>query len=375
MFQVKTFNSIVASMINRITAGNSALTDFNTGSVLRTIIEALASEIDEYYQALLKGFYEAVPVAIYKTFSFGRLQAEAANGYVTFTRTAGVTGELTIPAGTRVSTDSGTPEFTVQNTYKILSGSNTVDALVAATATGSAGNVAALAITTIVDSIYGVGSVSNADSCYGGRDEETDSERKLRFQQWLVTLARSTKEAIEYGTKTAQLVDSSGNITEQVSQVLVYEPCIDADPAGDPGFIDIYAWNGVDGCSSLLLDEIHKVLYGYTNSNGEKVSGWKAAGTVISIYAVEYDAVAVTATITLDGTRLEADVDTDVQSAIANVFDDLTIGGDLTWSKLLSAILGVSGVGDATLSAPSANVPATAWNRILTLGAVSLTYV
>ncbi len=374
MFQTKTFNSIVASMINRVTAGNSTLTDFNPGSVLRTLIESVASEIDEYYQALLKGFYEAVPVAIYKTFSFGRLAAAAATGYVTFTREAGIVGALTVPAGTQVSTSGGAHIYTVQNAYTMPAGVNTVLALVKATTTGIATNCGASAIAEIVDSVYGVASVSNADAFLVGRDEETDAERKLRFQQWLVTLARSTKEAIEYGARSVQLVNSLGNVTERVTQVLVHEPCVDADPIGDPGYVDIYLWNGTTGASAELLAETHKILFGYTNDAGEKISGWKAAGIIVSIFAVESDSVDVTATITLDGTRVEADVDDDVAAAIAAVFSELTIGGGLVWAKLLHGILGVQGIADIALSAPAANVDAVAWNRILSPGTVTITY-
>jgi hypothetical protein len=171
-----------------------------------------------------------------------------------------------------------------------------------------------------------------------------------------------------------QLTDSLGNITEQVSQVLVHEPCVDADPIGDPGYVDIYLWNGSTGASAALLTEAHKILYGYTASDGEKISGWKAAGIIMNLYAVEFDTVAVTALITLDGTRIEADVDSDVDAAIAAVFDGLAIGEGLVWAKLLHAILEVQGIADIVLSAPAGNVAAVAWNRILSPGIVTITY-
>jgi uncharacterized phage protein gp47/JayE len=375
MFQTKTFNSIVASMINRVTAANSTLTDFNTGSVLRTLIEAIAAEIDEYYQVLLKGFYEAVPVAIYKTFSFGRLTAESASGYVTFTRESGITGDITIPAGTRVSTTNGEVEYIVPNSYIIASGSNTVEALITAEEAGASGNCAASGVDTLVSSVYGIASVANSAAIAGGRDEETDAERKLRFQQWLVTLARSTKEAIEYGAKSAVLTDALGNVTEQVTQVLIHEPCVDGSDVVCPGYIDVHIWNGVNGASAYLQAEVHKILYGYTDTSGAKVPGWKAAGVIATIYEVVGESTNVTAVITLDGTRTDVDVNADVELVIGEVFGALKIGESLIWAKLLHAILEVEGIADISLFDPEANVDPSDGFRILVPGAVSLWYI
>jgi len=375
MFQTKTFNSIVASMINRVTAANSTLTDFNTGSVLRTLIEAIAAEIDEYYQVLLKGFYEAVPVAIYKTFSFGRLTAESASGYVTFTRESGITGDITIPAGTRVSTTNGEVEYIVPNSYIIASGSNTVEALITAEEAGASGNCAASGVDTLVSSVYGIASVANSAAIAGGRDEETDAERKLRFQQWLVTLARSTKEAIEYGAKSAVLTDALGNVTEQVTQVLIHEPYVDGSHVVTPGYIDVHIWNGVNGASSSLQAEVHKILYGYTDTSGAKVPGWKAAGVIATIYEVVGESTNVTAVITLDGTRPDVDVNADVELVIGEVFGALKIGESLIWAKLLHAILEVEGIADISLIDPEANVDPSDGFRILVPGAVSLWYI
>ena len=373
--QIKNFNSIVASMINNASGGSSPLTDFNVGSVARTIFEAVGREIDQYYQQLLKGFYESVPVAIYKTFSFGKLPAAGSSGYVTFTRETGNSADITIPAGTRVGKPGANFTYVAVDNVILAAGSTTVDVFVAASATGLQTNCIPNTITQLIDTIDGIASVTNQGPFANGKDEETPDERKERFQRWLNTLARSTKAAIEYGASTAKLVDASGSITERVSKVVTYEACIDADPIGLAGSVDVYIWNGSTGASNELIQETLKILYGYTDDNGVKIPGWKAAGVVVTVKAVILTPVNITATITLDGSRAQADVDSDMKTAIGNLFGALDIGEDLIWSKLVQTVMQVSGVGDVNFTTPTQNVAAGDWNRICSLGNISLTYL
>ena len=374
MFQIKSFDSIVASMINNITATTNSLTDFNTGSALRTVLESVASEIDQFYQSLLKGLYEAVPVSVYKTFSFEKEAAVAASGYVTFTREAGGSGDITIPAGTKVSVPNAEYSYSVNDDTVLADGSNTVDALVTASITGSSANCLVGAITMMTDEVDGVASVTNASAFINGADEETENERKIRFQSWLNTLARSTKESVYYGAINAQLTNASGFVTEQVTKALVHEPCTDEDPAGDPGYLDVYIWNGVDGASAELQAEVKKVLLGYVDAAGNKIPGWKAAGCILTVYSVSVDTVNVTAELTLASTAVQSTVDTAVKNAIDAYFQGLDIGESVIWAKLIDVIMGVSGVTDVTLTAPAANVDCSDWNYICAKGTVTLTY-
>ncbi len=373
MFQIKNTDSIVASMINRITATTNKLTDFNKGSVTRTILEAAAVEIDEYYQSLLKGLYEAVPVAIYKSFSFDKLAATPASGLVTFTRTAGGSGEITIPAGTRLQVLNSSFYYTVNSDTVLEDGDNTVDVVVTATISGTDSNCLVNTITVIVDAIGGIASVTNASAFINGTEEETANERKVRFQKWLNTLARATKGSIEYAVSQVYLTDS-GTITERVSKSLVHEPSMDEDPAGPVGEVHVYLWNGVNGASGDLLTEVSTVLHGYMNEDGVKVPGQKAAGCVLKVYAVSIDTVDVTATITLKTDYTEAMVDSNIETAIDTYFQSLEIGQTLVWARLLNEIMEMEGVLDVELTAPAVNVVPSDWNYICAKGTVSLSY-
>lgn len=105
-FQIKKFNSILASMINWVSSATDRITDFNTGSVVRTILEAVAIELEELYYQLLRAVEEAIEEAIYRTFNFPRNPAERATGNVRFTRLSGAEPEITINRGTLVGTDT-----------------------------------------------------------------------------------------------------------------------------------------------------------------------------------------------------------------------------------------------------------------------------
>lgn len=105
-FQIKKFNSILASMINWVSSSTDRITDFNTGSVVRTILESVAIELEELYYQLLRAVEEAIEETIYRTFNFPRNPAERATGNVRFTRLSGTEPEITINRGTLVGTDT-----------------------------------------------------------------------------------------------------------------------------------------------------------------------------------------------------------------------------------------------------------------------------
>ncbi len=62
-FQIKDFASIAAAMINYLRASQDRVTDFEPGSVARTMLEATAAELDELYQQLFHGIREAIEVS------------------------------------------------------------------------------------------------------------------------------------------------------------------------------------------------------------------------------------------------------------------------------------------------------------------------
>jgi len=108
-FQIKKFSSILASLINWISGATDKINDFNPGSVIRTILEAFAMELEELYYQLLLATQEAIEEAIYRTFNFPRNPAISATGSVRFYRLTGSDVAVTVPLGTIVATDTEPP--------------------------------------------------------------------------------------------------------------------------------------------------------------------------------------------------------------------------------------------------------------------------
>lgn len=370
MFSIKNFDAITASIINNVIAMTDGLTDFNIGSNARSLIEANAREIDQLYQAVLKGLYESIPVAIYKAFDFQKLSAGYASGYVEFTRDPAITGDVTILAGTSVKTEDGLA-YTVVGDTIMAADEDTKDVYVRAAGTGTTYNVAVDTITELDATISGIASITNDDAFTNGTDDETEMERKLRFQLWLSSIPRAIKTSIEYGATTASLLDSNDIATETVTKALVYEPCVDETPAGDVGEVEIYIWNGIDGASTDLITECQKVIDGYRDDNGNRIPGWKAAGVIATVLAVTPDDVDITMTITVRTGYDFDEISVTAQTAISTYIQGLDIGQPLVLSEIIDAAMGISGVYDVTISSPAANY-SPAWNAICTMGTVSI---
>lgn len=67
-FQIKDFQSILASMVNYVRGATGRITDFNRGSVARTLLEAPAIEMDQMYQELFSGIREGVETSLFRSF-------------------------------------------------------------------------------------------------------------------------------------------------------------------------------------------------------------------------------------------------------------------------------------------------------------------
>lgn len=119
-FQIKKFDSIIASMVNWLSSATNKITDFNVGSVARTMLEAVAIELEELYYQLLKAVEEAIEEAIYRTFNFPRNPSERATGNVTFYRQLGSDQPISVPQSTLVSTGSAPPIYFETQSAKVI---------------------------------------------------------------------------------------------------------------------------------------------------------------------------------------------------------------------------------------------------------------
>ena len=125
-----------------------------------------------------------------------RTPATAATTTLKFTASAARASAISIPQGTRVASAGGTLYFKTVEYAEIPAGSTTVTVAAACTESGAAANsIAAGELTTIVDPVPYVSSVTNTTDAAGGAEVETDDALKERI--YLAPGAYSTAGAAD----------------------------------------------------------------------------------------------------------------------------------------------------------------------------------
>lgn len=368
-FQIKDFSSIAAGAINWMKTATTKVTDFNIGSVVRTLIEAVAAEIDELYQQMFIGLREAIPVSVYNSFSFGRIEAVAASGLVRVTIAAAET-DVFIPSGTTFSVAGSSVTYTATQDRTIAAGNTQVDVPVVAGASGVVGNLAAGSAFTMSPTPDGFLSATNMTGLINGVDQETDEARKLRFNAFIASLNRGTVVALEYGLKLTVLRDASGNETERVITTAIVEPWLD-DPEEPISLVKCYVHNGAGGTSPSLVNQAREVLYGYYEEDGAAVPGWKAAGVQVEVYAATEQALAVAGVLTELAGYVKADLVDQAELAVANYIKMLPIGATAVRSEIIAIVMNIEGVYNFVPSAPVGDT-AVAKNVKLMPGAIAI---
>jgi uncharacterized phage protein gp47/JayE len=181
------------------------LTDRNPGSITRLLAESfgreyavLSRQLEAVYRA---GFVDTAGGRdldqVVRLVGITRHRATVATGSVVFSRSSPAPGEVTVPAGTRLST-SEPPATTFETSEKrtLRRGDLSVEVPVAATAAGGAGVVPAGAITVIHRPILGLESVTNPQATRLGGADETDEALRARARRALEGSGGATRGAL-----------------------------------------------------------------------------------------------------------------------------------------------------------------------------------
>lgn len=341
-------------MINHAKAVQGRLTDFNVGSVARTLLEAPAIEIEELYQQMWNGLQESIPVAVFNSFGFSPLNARSATGLVRVYLTSSSSTTF-VPGGTVfATTDAANIRFASVADVTIPANTTEYDIKVVAAAPGAAGNISIGTALTMTPPISGFVSAEAVNGFIDGADAETLLERKERFIEFVTTLARGTSAALRYGATTAKIYDSAGFVVEEVTGSAVVEPWL-TDNALPPGLVYLYIYNGSNGASNSLITEVSKVIDGYYTSTGTPVPGWKAAGVKVVVSAATLVLVNVTGTVTVADGHVVADVVAAVHDAVALYIANLNIGDDVVQAEIVAAGMNVDGVINFRVTAPTSD--------------------
>lgn len=215
---------VLNDLINWTTSRTTKINDFNTGSAIRTLYEAVSVQLEEFYVRMKQNVLYAITNSIYQAFGFERQAESYATGTVTITFIQAVPVSFTIPKGTVFSTSAvyGYIYFETLEDYYVEVGLTSIRIPVQCKTPGVVGNVPRGAITTMIPTNALVKSVYNILPFSDGQDAETATEHKKRFQRYINTLARATRNAILYGTLEVEGVTGAWVDDNYIGYVKVY---------------------------------------------------------------------------------------------------------------------------------------------------------
>jgi uncharacterized phage protein gp47/JayE/DNA-binding protein Fis len=208
MFEPKSFDQIFEAMRNRTPP---RISDFEPGSVARTLYETFAFEMallyEQMHQVYLSAFVDTATEAnldrVVAVLGLKRGEPDFAMGMVTFERDTGLNEAIDIPLGFLVTTseDSETSPKKAYRTIEVLTLAPTdsqVEVRVQAVQRGETEATAAHTIQVMPQPLPGIKTITNAKEVrFTGKRRETDEELRSRAKTALLAASGANISAIE----------------------------------------------------------------------------------------------------------------------------------------------------------------------------------
>lgn len=347
-FRIKDFNTLVQDLILTARAHTERITDYNVGSVARTLLETPGLEIDALYQAMYFGLRDAIPIALYEGFGFTALPALVSSGYVVFTLANPLSAETLIPAGTLIRQPGDPMTYQTQQDALIPAGETAVTVRIAATATGAAGNRQAQELIGYEVVTHADLTVNNPQPIAGGRDAETAEERRLRFIRYVQSLARGTPASLIYSAGQAHVLTLDGQVMERAQRVSLEET---------PGHVDVWVWNGHGQTSEALCAEIRRGIEGYWDETLQRpVPGYRPAGMRVDVHPMVDQPLNVTMELDAERSNQTESLLAAARAALATAILAEPVNARLRPVELLGSVLTLPGILGARLHTPTESI-------------------
>lgn len=301
-----TFQDLYDAAKAEIQSRNSALTDWNEGSVLDAVAGAAAALADESIRRAVDLFAALfvdtatgaeLDALAADRFNLARKVATGSRGVVTWSRVAA--GSYVLAAGTRFRATVGDEVVTVESIadVAVLSSSVTVEVPCEATATGRATNCAAGSVSEVVNPPIEdpTGTVTNAQAFAGGSDAETDAAFRDRIRRYFGTLRRGTVEALEAG---ALMVPGVSYVS------------VDEGEVEDSGVVYVYVGDPDARANDTLANMVDLEL-----------NNWRAAGVMVVVQGAQREEVAITIALAIEPGADQDTVAAAVRAAVEGYAD------------------------------------------------------
>jgi len=269
------------------------------------------------------------------------------DAYSTVTLTITPTETTTVPAGTQYSTAAGV----IFATDEALALTGTTPGDVTATCTVVGANNAAIGeVTTIVNEVFGVASVTNAAAATPGRLRATDSEQKASHTLAVATSGESDAASIYEalvaleGVRSAYIFDNDTNSTaaDGTPAKNIHVVVIGGDSDEIAAAINNTKTSGVPMYGATDVD------YYDTVTAQEKTISYDV-GTEVSIH-IEVIGTGATGVWPDDGAS-------QIKAALVAHFADFRIGDDVIFNELYGPVFTAPGLSLTTLKVDTVDLP------------------
>ncbi|MBK5244283.1 MAG: baseplate J/gp47 family protein [Eubacteriaceae bacterium] len=234
-----------------------------------------------------------------------------------------------------------------------IGGTGNIDVNIKCIELGTLGNVTAGTITTIVNPLTGVTSVTNALSFTGGEEVETDTDFRTRYDNSIAMGGSSTTASIEASLLTLDDVIDA-DVTENDTLTVV-----DGIP---PKSISTFIYGGTDADISQAIFETKAggiQAFGVTttvvtDSKGNPHDIGFTRATEVETY--------INIVLTKDALLYPSDGDVTIQTAVIDYIMALGLGDDVTFTKIIGFCHKVTGVIDVVVTTSTDNITFSAAN-------------
>ncbi len=330
--QVQTPAQYVSSLQNGVSAFTNKVKNFSPGSVAGAFVNTVAAQLTFIQQQAqyLVGVSRAATSVGPDLTSFvadyylvpTRIAAVAAQGPALFSRAQPAPAQVIIPVGTVIQTKALPPTLPVQyqviadttnpnysaslSGYTIALGASSVSATVQSLTLGVAGNALSGTLSVIVSAGVGADTVANLADITNGIDQESDAALRVRFQLYVSSLAKASKNAI-----------ASAVLATQAGLTYTVNDQLDQNGTAKSSYFTVVADDGSGAIPSTVLASVKSA-----------VDAVRAAGISFTVISP----LNQTITVNVTGTSIQpsfaaATVRTAIQAAIIAYINGNGVGG------------------------------------------------
>ena len=220
----KSISDILGGLIDYTSTHTSEITDFTPGSIVRSIYEAEAMELEQLYTLSIENILWGIRHSVLDAFGFTPKDATAAFGYVTVTLSTPLAAPLVLAKGTSFYSSKDTAEsimFVTQDSYFIDTGTSSFQVVVYCTQLGTIGNIDSNYIDTMSSTQLTSKTATNEEPFATGTNEESTDSVLQRFRQFVATRGRATVNAVDYAARSVAGV-TGVYIYETTGDFIVY---------------------------------------------------------------------------------------------------------------------------------------------------------